>query len=280
MGVMEEKPSDAEILSAIERSGYLLEQEVANRLEQLEFHVRTNYPFEDCDEGKSREIDVHAFRRIHKDAAGRTVDIVLLCECKNNENPFVLISRRKSAIDQAYTPMEYVFPRIEFEKALQGSPSTTAVVSTFRELGLDKVHYYHSRQDKCVQFAKIVRDGKEWKAQHGGLFDALFLPLAKAVASERERCRGYGQSITLLFPVIVLGGGMYVVDMAGSRRRLAVAQHATFTRRLDASTLKGHFTVDFVVADHLVEFVKGKVLPFAESAAEIATQIPEIAYRR
>jgi hypothetical protein len=73
---------------------------------------------------------------------------------------------------------------------------------------------------------------------------------------------------------------MYVVDMSGSKRQLAPAEHATFTRRLDASTLKGHFTLDFVVASHLVEFIKSKVLPFAESTAEIAAEIPEIAYHR
>lgn len=57
-------PSNEEIMDAIEQSGYLLEQHVATQLESLNFYVKTNIAFEDPDEGKSREIDVSAVKRV------------------------------------------------------------------------------------------------------------------------------------------------------------------------------------------------------------------------
>ena len=92
------QPSESEILSAVEGSGYLMEQDVATELESLSFYVHTGWAFKDCDEGKSRELDVHAFRRVAGSTGKLTVDVVLLCECKNNRNPFVFISRRKSVV--------------------------------------------------------------------------------------------------------------------------------------------------------------------------------------
>lgn len=57
---MSAHPSHDEILAALKKSGYLMEQEVATQLETLGFHVNTNWAFEDNDEKKSREIDVRA----------------------------------------------------------------------------------------------------------------------------------------------------------------------------------------------------------------------------
>src|SRR4051794_34728823 len=67
---MAAEPSTDEIMAAIRDSGYLMEQEVATQLEGCGLHVRTNVAFEDPDEGKSREIDVAARKRVaHDDKA-------------------------------------------------------------------------------------------------------------------------------------------------------------------------------------------------------------------
>ena len=93
------QPSEDEILKAVENSGYLMEQEVATILEELNFNVKTNSPFEDEEEGKSREIDILAPKELYKDDENKlTIYCVLICECKNNKNPFVFIKRKKKKI--------------------------------------------------------------------------------------------------------------------------------------------------------------------------------------
>lgn len=80
---MAANPTTDEIMSAIRDSGYLMEQEVATQLEQRDLHVRTNVAFEDPDEGKSREIDVVAIKRVAHDENSKLAAFVeLLVECK------------------------------------------------------------------------------------------------------------------------------------------------------------------------------------------------------
>ena len=57
-------PRPSDIITALSQSGYLIEQHVATQLEALDLHVWTNWAFEDIDEGKSREIDMRAVKRI------------------------------------------------------------------------------------------------------------------------------------------------------------------------------------------------------------------------
>ena len=61
---MSDSPSPEAIVAALKKSGYLMEQEVATQLENLGFNVWTNWAFEDSDEGKSREMDIRAIKRV------------------------------------------------------------------------------------------------------------------------------------------------------------------------------------------------------------------------
>jgi hypothetical protein len=103
--------TEEDIISALKDSGYLVEQEVASQLEALGYHVFTNWPFEDADEGKSREVDVRAIRRFalnEPKKLGAFIEIIV--ECKNSGNPIVFIERPKNEPDMKHTPMELVFP--------------------------------------------------------------------------------------------------------------------------------------------------------------------------
>src|SRR4051812_4464350 len=104
-------PSREDIIAALKQSGYLMEQEVATKLESLGFHVQTNRAFQDSEEGKSREIDVSAVKRIaHNEDRKLSAFIEIIAECKNGDNPIVLIERPKNKADDRHKPLEFVFP--------------------------------------------------------------------------------------------------------------------------------------------------------------------------
>src|SRR5712692_10210423 len=106
--------TDADIITALQASGYLLEQDVATVLESHDFLVQTSRAFLDPDEGKSREMDVWAYKQVFRDEGQRlSVSLELICECKNKGNPLVFLSRLRNRADRSAVPNEYVFPVAE-----------------------------------------------------------------------------------------------------------------------------------------------------------------------
>ena len=77
-----------EMVDALRRSGYLLEQRVRSILGERGYYVQTNSAYPDPETGKSREYDISAIgaTRLYK----KTLDFifpVVICECENNDQP-------------------------------------------------------------------------------------------------------------------------------------------------------------------------------------------------
>jgi hypothetical protein len=264
-------PTEADVLAAVSKSGYLMDQEVATLLEDLGFHVQTSWPFEDPDEGESRELDVWAIRRII-DEGSPQLFLELFCECKSGEDrPLVFLARRKGLIDQSVCPVHYVFPHEIYEERI---PNGSREVKAFAYFDVAKHHHWFKAEQKAVQFAKIVRNKKEWEAQHDGLYNAILMPLAKALAHRAKVIRQHNP-LNLCFPVVVLKSPLYLIDSARRPLQVEKVPHVSFFRRLDSSTVKGEYLVDFVTLDGLTEFVKRKVMPFVEEVAALVRSDPK-----
>src|SRR5713226_5449230 len=85
----------ADMLAAIRRSGYLIEQRVEFPLVAHGYYVQTNPVYPDANTGKTREYDIDAISavRVFKD----TYDFVfqtLLIECQNNPQPIVFFTKK------------------------------------------------------------------------------------------------------------------------------------------------------------------------------------------
>ena len=250
-------PSRAEVMAAVRKSGYLMEQEVASGLESLGFHVQTNWAYQDVDEGKSREMDVRAIKRIAQNEEFRlSAFIEIIVECKqNNSNPLVLIVRDKNELDTTRAPGEYLFPvaNYEMQKQIESSRSVSRMLSPYFHLEFDKVHYEFAQTKKAVQFCRIERFKKGWRATHSGLYDGLFYPIAKAVEArklelkpQRRPRSGEWRYFWFIMPVIVLSGEIYSIDSMQSSPVVENMDFMTFKRQLSSQNLKGIYSVDFV----------------------------------
>lgn len=279
---MSASPSEDEIMAAIEASGYLMEQEVATQLERRGFHVRTNVAFEDLDEGKSREIDVTAVRRVaHNEDAKLSAIVELLLECKNSSNPFVFIARPKNEGDRRWRPEEFVFPyQYKMKKDLGDGRGTYREFPPFNHLGFDKVFEAHVHPWKTVQFCRIDRSGKGWHANHGGLYDAIFYPMAKALNARRK---GVPKStrpedwryIWLFFPLVVTSGDLFLIDSSAEAPRPEAVDHVSFQRELRAGKLSGSFMVTFVRQQALESFLASVVDPLADLSLDLIERRPD-----
>lgn len=264
-------PTEADVLEAVGKSGYLLDQEVATVLEDLGFHVQTSWPFEDPDAGESRELDVWAIRRIIHDPPLQLF-LELFCECKSGEErPFVFLSRRKGQIDQSVCPAHYVFPHDIYEEPM---PNGSREVKAFAYFDAAQHHHWCRDSKKAVQFAKIVRNRNQWEAQHDGIYNAILMPLAKALAHRKAVLRSQNNPLHLCFPVVVLKSPIYLIDTAQKPLRAERVPHVSFFRRLDSSTVKGEYIVDFVTLDGLADFLKTKVIPYVDHVEALAKSDP------
>jgi hypothetical protein len=166
-------PTEDEILHALDSTGFLLEQRVANAFMHRDgFDVDINSAYEDDESGKTREIDVFAQYDRHagdKRAGAPLVVANFIVECKNSPDPFLVMGRNRSR-----------------EAFYLGSYSTE--FDPF-DLGFDKVHgapiYFglprlekdsSQRGFMGCQLVRMGRRNKKWTADNAGIYDSILYP--------------------------------------------------------------------------------------------------------
>lgn len=273
------KPSHDDIMGALTESGYLMEQEVASKLEAIGYHVQTNVAFEDPDEGKSREIDVNAIQRIYFDEENKFgIFIQLLIECKNSSNPHVFITRNKNQADRNEPHSGIVFP-VSYEQVGKNDKGQAMHrrVPAFMELKLDEDHYYYRQAEKAVQFCRVDRKGAGWQANHGGTYDGIIFPLVKAFESRKSklpkaRDKDDWHYVWILIPTVVIRGDLFSVDSASAAPSPIETAHITLLREIKSKNLNGKYLIEFVNENEINKFVQDKVEPFAAAIARIASE--------
>lgn len=273
-------PNKEEILSALKKSGYLFEQDVATEFESLGYHVDTNYAYNDSDTDKSREIDVRAIKQIYtNDEHNLQIYVEFLIECKNSNTPLVFIERNKNNREKnAPKPKEYIFPFSEYYK--KSGPNSATRHHYFEYLDLKEKHYHYKTASKATQFAKIFRKGSDWLANHEGIYDSLILPLAKILEYRKKdavkfRNNGHQKIIWLFFPAVVLKDQLYIFDTKLSANNITEEKRVSFVRDLDTSDIKGAYLVDFLTFDNIKHYVENDVEQFAKSISELVEESPD-----
>lgn len=274
-------PSDAQILQALQSSGFLFEQEVATQLEAHDFHVETSWPYLDPDTKKSREIDLRAIKTVLHDEENRIQILVeLLVECKDSSSPLVFLERHKNRRELEHSsPKEYVFPRKQYKKQL--NEKSYREVPAFIHLSLAESHYYFRDGTKATQFTKVVRKGSNWVANHDGIYDSLFLPMAKVlearIMSLPKAFRvGEWCQVWLFFPVVVLRDHLASISCEAQDKEINHKGRISFVRNLDSDSLKGNYLVDFVTNEHLGEYLETEIGTFANAVIELSSASPSL----
>ncbi len=286
---MSDCPNHKDIIDALKQSGYLMEQEVATQLESLNFNVQTNLAFEDIEEGKSREIDVRAIRRVaHNEKRKLSAFVEVIAECKNSTNPFVFIGRPKNQADSHYPPQEFVFPVANYEarKKIARGGFQVRKKPAFFHLGLDKVHHGFARDTKAVQFCRIDRSkGKSWHANHGGLYDSIFYPMAKAFTAQKHkmimdyRRSGEWRYFWLFVPMVIISGDIFYVDSMKADPVPQGIDYVTFKREIRSKKLNGIFSVEFVRQNQLEAFVSDCLDPLVYRMTDLITNRADFVLR-
>jgi hypothetical protein len=172
-----QRPAASEVISALSRTGFILEYRVAQILRRAEFQAEVNYAYPDPETEKSREIDVSASFEEHLEERSINISLSaeLVIECKNNSSPLVVIGERgqdpvfsDDGIRLSFDPYDLKFPKGKSQSLLS-------------KLGLHQLP-----QDIAVgdfvghQLVRMSPQGRTWKADNNSIYDSILYPLAKA----------------------------------------------------------------------------------------------------
>ena len=152
----------------------------------------------------------------------------------------------------------------------------STVLPAFRYLDLARYHYWFRSPNKAVQFAKIVREKNQWQAQHDGLYNALLLPLAKAITHRQRGFRSIRGAMSLSIPVVVLNSEIFEVDSSQEELTLRKVEHVSFFRKLDSASVKGEYLTEFVTLAGLRAFVSETAMSFVEQVARLVRSQPAL----
>lgn len=155
----------------------------------------------------------------------------------------------------------------------------------FFHLEFDKVHHDFIRETKAVQFCRIDRNGSRWQANHGGLYDSIFYPMAKAFTAQRSRIpiakrRGEWRYFWLFIPMVIISGDMFYVDSMEANSAPQEIDHVTFKREIRSGTLDDIFTVEFVRQNQLEAFIFDRLGPLITKMTDLTTNHAAFVLRR
>lgn len=251
-----------------------MEQDVATILEHEGFSVTTNRAFPDDLEPTSREIDVFAAQETPQDFPDQIqVHLELICECKNQALPFVFFTRKKNNRDKRRTPEEYVFPVNRYTQFVEDGAVS---VPAFFHLGLDKFHYYYATESKAVQFCKIMKDGKKWKADQADVYGKTFVSTVKALNARKNEVipKFASNHVWLWFPIVVVACELYCIDSSTVNPEPKEVSHVSFIRSLHSPHIQGEYLVEFVTLKVLPDFIRTDILSFFDQVVQLADKHP------
>jgi hypothetical protein len=243
--------SSDEILTAIERSGYPLEQRVRKVLDRHAYFVEANVAFPDPQTGISRELDISAMRAVKLSQKGKDFLFpFLLCECENNSLPVVFFDARPQV------------PALYHEEVkLSGTPvkiwTGRHFVRISEFLNFETFHHY-CRPPIATQYCGFSRKNSNapWIASHADQHHNTLENLVNALEAEisdhygvwtmPERIAEEPINIQLYYPLLILQGEIYLARERNRKLTLRKVPHVQYRRDKWSHQLRDTYQIDVV----------------------------------
>ncbi|MFJ2929485.1 hypothetical protein ACIPIU_31310 [Streptomyces massasporeus] len=280
-------PTSEDIINSLERTGYLLEQRVARKVRSAGFTATTGKAFKDPEEGKSREVDVFAVKKVWDAPSGNIlVSIQLVIECKRSDGPYVALGRNPNVLDTHRQPHSHTLP-IDQVRWLEYVGERTARqhgMQTWKWLGLHELPGSPNRDTrKGVQLVRMNPKNNAWTAENSSVFE-LTIPLMKAVEAFRplrdKNPEPRHAHLCLCFPIIVTSGELFYVNGESETPAAERVDWVPLERDIDMNSMTGLFNPDVVTYSALDQYLRERVLPFSEAVGEEVAKDPDRLKRR
>ncbi len=251
------------IKRAITRSGYLIEQRVAEKLVMMGYYVDLNPTFFDKVTSKTREVDISADStyRSPQSSEGFITGAhwKIVCECENNSQPIVFFPYEVDNPSERYLLIKYFGVPIKAWKEEQD-------VDILTFLGLRQFHHYCEGEiaTQYCSFAK-GKQGIDWIATHAEEQHETFDKLVAAIHYELEEfCKDWDlpehdneepMYLEFKYPLIVLGGNLIAARLGKRGIKLKKARHIRYWKTAYINGEEENYIIDVITEDYLGEYV-------------------------
>ncbi|GAA5176967.1 hypothetical protein GCM10023322_00440 [Rugosimonospora acidiphila] len=267
------QPSSEELISALDQTGFLFEQRVAQVFASRKAFedVDVGVPYTDSDTGKTRELDVLAHYGEYVGDFQMSAPLVtasIIVECKNTKNPFVVIGDTVSNIRHLSMANTYL---AEFDPLTLGFKDGT---STPHQLNFHNLEGGPGDAGFLgTQLVRLNLAGGKWRADNNGVYDSIIYPLAKGTRAQMTHdFVKEGVPEELVTPcfcfyssVVVTNGPIYTVTQGITDASVNQVRWAPFERGLREEKLTGTFLFEIVEFDHLEEYLDERFFRFISS---------------
>jgi hypothetical protein len=248
------KIGQAEMLEAIARSGYPIEQRVAQAIREHGYSVQTNPAYTDPETGKSREYDISAINLAM--IRRRTIDAVwplLVCECENNEQPIVF-----------FTSESFLgFMNLKYSGLPVKIISAKRLVPLWEFLGTKRFHHY-GQGKVATQYCTFHRknESARWTASHSEAHQT-FLTLVNAVEHGIDDCGSWvspGRSkerinVQIFYPLLVLQGDIYEAQTDTSPLVIQEVEHVQYYKEIWDGRGNKTYYIDVITERYLSKYL-------------------------
>ena len=250
------KITQPEIVEAISRSGYPIEQRVAKQMRDHGYLIQTSPAYTDPETGKSREYDISAIQ-VSMISRGTTdaVWALLVCECENNEQPIVFFASESYL---GFMNMKYSGLPV---KIILGN----RLMPLWEFIGAKRFHHY-GKGTVATQYCTFHRknNSARWVASHSDAHQT-FLTLVNAIEHGIEdHCSNWvppGRSkekinLQIFYAVLVLQGDMYEArtDISSSLT-LNQVDHVQYCKDLWDGRGNKTYQIDVISEKHLSKYL-------------------------
>lgn len=254
------KITSAEAKNALLRSGYLLENRIAEIFRKRGCYVEPNDIYPDTETGKAREYDIFAMTA--QKAGPNDHDFlfpIFIVECVNNPQPIAFMTKE---------------PQVGFlhhqEVKISGLPtkieSTNGWIRLSQFLEIEQFHHYCSGRiaTQYCSFQKKKGSQNEWMAFHDDIHFGALKTLCDVVEHKIETHfnnwifeadKKEDLNIQMYYPVLVTQGDLIEVEIKPRSIRTTKANHLQCRRSILKRGEQINYQIDVVTERFISRFI-------------------------
>jgi hypothetical protein len=234
-----------EMVKAILRSGYPLEQRVESVLEESGYFVTANEAYPDPVTSKSREIDICAITAFQIRQREKDFFFVrLICECENNQQPLVFFVKESVVSFLYHEDIKLAgIPLKILNKARGENTSEEETWEPLSEILKFETYHHYCKGKISTQYCSFTRKNrnKPWTAYHADSQHDSLTTLIFAVEHQiEEYYRRFrvpekdeieNINIEFYYPVLILEGPLYTAEIKEGRLILEESNHIQYRKQ-------------------------------------------------
>lgn len=275
----------AELITAVELSGYPLQGIVASKLNGV-FKITEEWGYIDRDTQEHRSLDIFAYHSLMDDQnISVQPSLVLLIECKRSRFPYIFFQRTASTPILRFPVVAGLsYGRVQiYEKS--GNRMIEEWGAT--ALGLNCLPFVEAGPPNCSAFCRATLNGKKIELSGSEPFNSIVHPLVKALDHSYQLYRAQ-ENPTKIFPLLivcvsVLDAPMVLIESPQKVADPVLTPWVRVVRQEASSDNKWgekfkFYAIDAVHIDYFDDYINQELLPFALEFKQRVIQFADILF--